>query len=320
MQSISLFGSRIFLDENGENVLIVYPSSGNVYERVGEMFTPLWVSYKVYHEATPASSINYVNPAHLNEEEIAEFLAGNREYRGFVPATQENKHWSFFRIFDGLKVREMPQNGFPLYSGEFRITGDKLTLSEFCWQDGIKRELSTRQYLEVHQVRSQNQYGKFAAAQGSPVVIDGIRGLEPTYCKTGEIHVIPLPDSWTPYLEMQDSIWEHRDVGRITVLVQETQSGSQYRGILQKWVDTPNGKALSNTKIKLTAVGNEIWAGGITLGSKEEGQFNLWTDLMTNESIGKWISSKKLETAKRNPGRSKKQWIKQMNRCEMTAA
>jgi hypothetical protein len=319
MQRISLSGARIFLNKNGEDVLIVYPDSGNVYERVGNMFTPLWVSYKVYNEATPATSINYVNPAHLNEEELAEFLAGNPKYRGYAPAMQENKYWSFFRVYDGLEVRAMPQDGAPLYGGEFRITGDKLTLNEFCWEDGIKRELSIRQYREVHQVRSHDgQYGKFAAAKGSPSLIDGIHALDPDYCKMGEIDVIPLPDSWTPYVEMQDSVWEHRKVGRITVLVQETQSGPKFSGILQKWVVTPNGRVLSETKIKLTAVGSEIWSGGITLGSKEEGQFNLSTDLMTNKSLGRWISSTKLETARRNPGRSMKQWINWMNR-RMTA-
>lgn len=321
MQSISLSGARIFLDENGKNVLIVYPFSGNVYERVGSVFTRLFITYKVYREAAPASSINYVNPSHLNEEEMAEYLAGNPEYRGYVPATKEDKHWSFFRVFDGLKVRQTPQEGATLYGGEFRITGDKLTLDEFCWKNENKRVLGTRQYQEVHQVRSQDgQYGKFATEQGSPVVIGGIHGLNPTHCAPGEINVIPLPDDWTPYLEKQDSVWEHRDVGRITVLVQKNQSGFEFRGILQRWVETPNGKVLSDTEIELTQVENEIWVGGITLGDSEEGQFNLWTDLMTNESSGKWISSSNLNKAKRNPGRSKKQWIKQMNRCKTTAA
>ncbi|MCH5585330.1 hypothetical protein MK805_10145 [Shimazuella sp. AN120528] len=332
MELMSLSGHRIFLsdDADGEHVLIVNIHSGGVYERVevedGAVFTPLMVNTWHYWEATEATSNQRLSLAEMDEEKWEEYCSNPLSNQLYVPASSEDKYWSFIRVFNGLEVRGMPNDGAPLYGGEFRITGDQLTLSEFCWEDGTDPLLSTRTYTEALQVgilkdgTDRYEYGKFAVAnrqspqlysEKNPGVIRGIHGLTSDYFKLGEINVIPIPSTWTPDIEKQDSVWERKGVGQITVLVQETQSGPQFRGILHKE---------DGTEIPLTPIEDGVWFDGITLGCEGMGQFNLWTDWTGETTTARWIDNRHLGKARKCLGRVNKQWAKVMNRLKEPAA
>jgi hypothetical protein len=307
MQSQSLYGNRVFLNEDNR-VLIINTINGAVYERIGELFYPLWVTTWNHRNATPTKSIDTLNLAGMSEAEYEEYPYGNDNSKIYIPALLEDKHWSFYRAFDGRQVRGIPKEGSPIYGGEFRITGDQLILDEYCWTGDSKEHLSSTEYSEAKQVCSpeDEKYGKYAvksrtsSTEDNLGVIRGIHGLNPEYCAFGEIHVIPIPESWTPYPEREHSVWEHRKVGRLTVLVQETKSGPQFRGVLCQL----------DSEIELTPLEDKVlYRDGITLVCSE-GWFNLsgeW-DTMT----GEWIDARNLEKAKKYPYRAS-QWTKQLN-------